>query len=339
MTVHRRDVLLGLAGVVLARHARSADRPLVEVYGKLPSRIERVFAAGPPAAVLLHTLAPDRMLGWPMQLTAVARSMLAPPARELPMVGRLAGRGSTVTVEALAAMQPDLILDAGSVDATYRSTAQRVARQTGRPYALVDGRLADSARQLLEVGALLSVESRALRLSEYAAEALATARQLGAGRATQAPGVYLARGADGLETALTGSINGEVLGAAGGRNVADLRGGVARVSMEQLLTWRPDWIVTQDPQFHSLTRSDGTWNTLAAVREGRVLLLPSQPFGWLDGPPGVNRLLGVRWLAARLHRAELSPEETLAEAQRFHQLFYGQPLAPELLWAQFDGRA
>ena len=338
MSVHRRHFLLGLAGLAVARRVRSADRPLVEIFGKTPRRIERVFVAGPPAAVLMYSLAPERMLGWPMQLSAVARSMLAAPARDLPMLGRLTGRGSTVTVESLMALRPDLILDTGSVDENYRSTAQRVAAQTGLPYALVDGRLADSARQLLEVGALLGSESRARELAEYAREALSTAARLSVGRAGPAPGVYLARGANGLETALTDSINGEVLAAAGGRNVADARGGVARVSLEDVLAWNPDWIVTQNPEFKASAATDGAWRAVTAVREGRLLLLPSQPFGWLDGPPGVNRLLGVRWLAARLHREDLSEAETLAEAQRFHQLFYGQPLTAELLRAQFDGR-
>jgi iron complex transport system substrate-binding protein len=27
------------------------------------------------------------------------------------------------------------------------------------------------------------------------------------------------------------------------------------------------------------------------------VLLPSKPFGWLDRPPSVNRLLGCAWLA------------------------------------------
>ena len=38
-----------------------------------------------------------------------------------------------------------------------------------------------------------------------------------------------------------------------------------------------------------------------AVREGRLHCAPSLPFGWLDGPPGVNRLPGLPWLLSRLH--------------------------------------
>ena len=28
-----------------------------------------------------------------------------------------------------------------------------------------------------------------------------------------------------------------------------------------------------------------------------VFLIPNNPFGWLDSPPSVNRLLGVRWVS------------------------------------------
>ena len=39
---------------------RGLRRPAVEV----PARVERVFAAGRPASILLYTLAPDKLLGW-----------------------------------------------------------------------------------------------------------------------------------------------------------------------------------------------------------------------------------------------------------------------------------
>lgn len=39
------------------------------------------------------------------------------------------------------------------------------------------------------------------------------------------------------------------------------------------------------------------WKQVRAVRERRLYLTPMLPFGWLDAPPGVNRLLGLHWLA------------------------------------------
>jgi len=35
---------------------------------------------------------------------------------------------------------------------------------------------------------------------------------------------------------------------------------------------------------------------LRAVRERRLVQAPGLPFGWVDSPPSVNRLLGLMWL-------------------------------------------
>ncbi len=35
---------------------------------------------------------------------------------------------------------------------------------------------------------------------------------------------------------------------------------------------------------------------LRAVRDGHAYVAPSLPFGWIEEPPSVNRLLGLAWL-------------------------------------------
>lgn len=317
----RRAFLAALAAWPLVPSlASSAPETGFHVFGRLPppERIQRVFVAGPPAAVLVYVLAPGKLLGWPQQLAGEARAYLAPEYRDLPFLGRLAGRGSTLPLERLVALKPDLVIDAGTVDGTYLSTAERVWRQTGIPYLLVDGRLADSARQLRETGRLLGVAERGRMLADYAAATL-SACAIGGPR----PRVYLARGADGLETPVAGSVNGECIEAACGINVASaVGGGLARVSPEQILAWAPDVVVSQYAEFFAHARDDAFWRRLPAVREGRLLLAPHQPFGWLDGPPGVNRLIGVRWLADHL-RSVAQNTDWIAQAQAFHELFYG----------------
>jgi iron complex transport system substrate-binding protein len=286
-----------------------------------------VLAAGAPAAVLIHAVAPDKLMGWPWALSADALALLAPQYRSLPVLGRLAGRGSTIPLERIVALGPDLIIDAGTVDGNYLSSAERIHRQTGIPYVLIDGRLADSARQLRDAGRLLDAAERGEALARHA-DAVLQACSAAAPQA--APKVYLARAADGLETPLPGSVNGECIEAACAVNAARGSGNLARVSLEQLLAWAPDAIVTQYAEFAALARSDATWNALPAVRDGRLFLAPHLPFGWLDGPPSVNRLIGVRWLREVLGPGR-SATDWVDEAQAFHQLFYGHAPARELL--------
>lgn len=321
--MNRRDCLATLAGLSAAPWlaARAAAPSTLHTFGAPPppDRVRRVFAAGAPAAVLVYALAPDALMGWPWPLSAAARALLAPTVRDRPMLGRLAGRGSTLPLEKLVALKPDLIVDAGTVDATYLSTAERVHWQTGIPYVLVDGRLADSARQLRDCGRLLGAAERGAQLARHADATLLACRDL---RPQRRPRVYLARGADGLETAMPDSVNGECIEAACAANAAAGGGGVARVAREQVFAWAPDVIVTQSPEFFALARQDAFWQRLPAVRNGRLYLAPGLPFGWLDGPPGVNRLIGVRWLYERLH-GDAAGSDWLAHARAFHRLFYG----------------
>jgi iron complex transport system substrate-binding protein len=326
----RRAFLAALAALPASRLLGEAGAgPAVRVFGRLPrpERIRRVFAAGPPAAVLAHVLAPDRLLGWPMQMPADARAFLAPAVRERPFLGRLSGRGSTMPLEKLLALEPDLILDTGTVDATYLSAAESVHERTGIPYLLVPGRLANSPWQLLETGRLLGVQERGAVLAREAERLLADARGAGRGADARAPRVYVARGADGLETVKAGSLNAESLALAGGESVASgPGGGVARVSFEHVAAWAPDVVLTQDAGFFANARQDDRWRRLPALRAGRFHLVPRLLFGWLDEPPGVNRLAGLPWLTSRLHGTATGSDEA-GRVRAFHLAFYG--FAPE----------
>ena len=126
--------------------------------------------------------------------------------------------------------------------------------------------------------------------------------------AGERPKVYYARGPRGLSTGLGGSINVETIEMLG-RNVAgETQGGLANVSIEQILLWNPDVIVTIDQEFAASVRSDPSWASVKAVRDNRVHLSPKMPFGWVDFPPGVNRLIGLWWLAKILY-PERFPED------------------------------
>ena len=89
------------------------------------------MAAGPPAAVVLYVLAPEKMIGWPAAPRPNERDLLLPAVRNLPELGRLTGRGDTANIEVVLTAKPDLIFDFGSVTATYASLATRVQDQTG----------------------------------------------------------------------------------------------------------------------------------------------------------------------------------------------------------------
>ncbi len=289
----------------------------------IPAKVTRVFPAGPPAAILLYTLAPDLLLGWPRANRAEECEFMLPEVCRRPELGRITGRGNTANLEVVLTLKPDLILDVGSTSPTFVSLASRVQEQTGIPYALLDGRFDATAETYRKGGLLTHRRESAEALAAYAEQTMSMiSRRVGTIAPDRRPRVYYARGPRGLETGLGGSINVETIEFLGARNVAaDRKGGMATVSVEQVLLWNPDVIVTIDRDFAANVRSDPVWTSVAAVKAGRVHLSPKMPFGWVDFPPSVNRLIGLWWLAKILYPAEF-PEDIRALTRDFYRRFY-----------------
>lgn len=325
MSIDRRSLLAGLSAALLAPgSARAAT--VTDAAGRavpIPVQVTRVFPAGPPAAILLYTLAPDLLLGWPRANRGPELEFLLPDIGRRPEVGRLTGRGNTANLEVVLALKPELIVDSGSVTETYISLANRVQEQTGIPYALLNGRFDRIPESYRLLGQLIGRPNEAEALAAYAETVMKTVRgRVAAVPADKRPRVYYARGPRGLETGLAGSINVETMEFLGARNVAAAqRGGLANVSIEQVLNWNPEVIVTIDQDFAAGARSDPRWTPIEAVRTGRVHLSPKLPFGWVDFPPAVNRLIGLWWLGKILYPA-LFPEDLRERTRDFYTRFY-----------------
>ena len=319
--------VIWLPTIVAAQDTSGATRLFTDSAGRqvaVPARISRVFAAGPPASVIVYTLAPDKLLGWTREVKEQEKAYMPAKYADLPAHGRLTGRGNTASIETVVALRPDVILDVGSVDPTYVSLADRTQQQTGIPYVLLDGRFVHTAETYRMLGVLLGDEARANELADYAARTMTQLQQRLAQIPQDArPRVYYGRGPEGLETGLGGSINVEILEQVGARNVAATAGtgGLTTVSPEQVLGWDPDVILTADANFYRSVAGDSRWQGLKAVRDRRVYLAPSLPFGWFDAPPGVNRLIGVRWLTAVLY-PDAFPEDLRSITRDFYARFY-----------------
>jgi len=315
-------LLLAAAAALPTRAAREftddAGRRL-----SLPDRVERVYAAGPPASVLVFALAPDTLVGWTRAFRGDEASWVAPRYANLPELGRLTGRGSTANIEAVLQAKPDVIVDVGSTSPTFASLADRVQQQAGIPYVLLDGRLEATVSQIEKMAAVLGVPDRGRELAAYSKKLIAGLQEkIATVPKDKRPQVYYARGPQGLTTGLGGSINVEMIEFLGAVNVAGGdRGGLANVGLEQVVLWDPEIIVTNDPRFYRDVWTLPVWNSVSAVRKKRVYLSPHLPFGWFDYPPGANRLIGLLWLSEILY-PQLFRHDLKREVTEFYRRFY-----------------
>ena len=322
--------------------AHAADRRVGDATGRqvaVPEKIQRVYAAGPPASVFVFALAPSKLIGWTRAMRPQEEIFLPKQYWNLPELGRLTGRGNTTNVEVLLTAKPDLIVDVGSTAPTFVSLAERVQEQTAIPYLLYDGSFAKTAQTFRDLGAVLGEEARGKQLAAYIDKTLTDIRaKIATIPVDKRPRVYYARTPTGLQTAVQGSINVEVLDLLGAVNVAGQgSGGLTNVSLEQVLGWNPDVIVTTDLNFYANVYQDARWASLAAVKARRVYLSPHLPFGWFDFPPGPNRVVGLHWLAQILYPT-LFKDDLRPKVAEFYKLFYHREPTDEMLDALFaDG--
>ncbi len=138
----RREFLGALAALSTASWTPALAAPAAGLQFRPPPAPERCAGCLPPAR---------RRRCW---CTPCADSLLAGlgladerwhclrPRADAAMLGRLGGPRQHPAAGKARRNETDLIVDAGTVDATYLSTAERVWRPDRITYVLVDGRLA-----------------------------------------------------------------------------------------------------------------------------------------------------------------------------------------------------
>ncbi len=101
------------------------------------------------------------------------------------------------------------------------------------------------------------------------------------------------------------------------------------VSLEQILSWDPDVIITatlsglggqEGAIYHNVT-TDPKWTGLKAVKKHQVYDIPDKPFNWFDRPPSVNRIIGLKWLAHTLY-PDIFKYDMKDEIKDFYSTFY-----------------
>lgn len=338
MNIKKRLFAAFLLLIASSASAQAAEKDslIVATFGTLtpPEKVERIISAGPVSDPLLASLAPSKLLGISGTMFESGYKKYFPAqVGNLPSTGRIANRASTFPMEKLVALKPDMIIDLGNVSDVYISTAERVYQQTGVPYVLVDGRLVDSAQQIRDVAKLVGENERGSVLANLADKILADAARVREDKTKKKIKVFYGRGADGLETGLSGSIHTEVLDLLGAENAAAAAGEkiIGRVSLEQLIQWQPDVIVTIDRNYYETLKKGGIWEKIDAVKSKRFYLAPDQPLGWLDRPPSINRLLGVIWMQRLLYPETISDERFRSEIKAYYKLFYSYDLGDEEL--------
>ncbi len=316
-------------------------REITDMVGRkvtIPDRITKVFAADPYTNVLLYVVAPDLSLGLQpgcLPFRPEDRRFLRKEIAGLPELATQSpgGEQAQVNMEEVLRLKPDIVLAMGAKGANpmrvgnLKRTEERFAR-INLPLIFVDvDAIADYPAGIEFLGDLLGREDRARRLSQYARRAFAQVQKaVAAVPPEKRVRVYYAESADGLATESDRSLHADAIRMAGGNIVhhGDIKThqGMEKVSLEQVLLYDPEMIISQEPEFATNAYHDPRWQKVKAVANHRIYTVPRAPFNWIDRPPSVMRILGVQWLAYRFY-PNVYRVDIRKEIRQFCLLFMG----------------
>ncbi|MDA3949571.1 MAG: ABC transporter substrate-binding protein [Spirochaeta sp.] len=299
----------------------------------VPADPERVVTAGRAVLMIADVLyafedAPERIVGIG-RISQGAGSFVADmdPAFDEKVVFE-----RNVGPEQIVAVNPDLVILKTFMRESLGSPLERL----GIPVLYVELETPEQYdRDIRLLGQALNEEERARSLTAYFSNSLAgiesaTAPLTAAERPETLLLYYRGSGGDvSFQVPPARWIQTRIVESAGGVPVwteSVTGGGWQTVGFEQIAAWDPQviTIVSYNDDVETIRdslASQPRWQELSAVRDGRFYAFPKDYYSW--DQPDTRWILGVTWLADRLH-PDLFPDlSVMEETRRFFRIVYG----------------
>ena len=328
--------LLPLTGV----EAKGETRKFKDDAGRvveIPEKIKSIAPSGMLAQTILITAVPEKLCGIARKPADEQLEFLPENLGELPEFGVFYGKNANFNLEAVLKANPDIIIDIGEKKKKIAEDMDQLQKQIGIPTVFIEANLDGMDQCYARLEELLGKSEQLSKLQEDVRETLERSKKTREKLEKDKKDivkVYLAMGEDGSCTDAKESFHAQVLPLIPLENVADVepqpKSGVTQVSMEQILLWEPDWILVDNVRLLEDMKKDKTWEEVPAFKAGRVMLVPNMPYGFLNNPPSINRLLGLDYFGATFY-PELYPFKPEERVKEFYQLYYGTELEDEQL--------
>ncbi|MBQ3103331.1 MAG: ABC transporter substrate-binding protein, partial [Oscillospiraceae bacterium] len=290
-----------------------------------PAEIDRVAPSGSIATMILTAAAAHKLTCRSSELDPGQDAYLPDAIDPLPVVGQIFGGKGTLNMEALLASDPQVIIDLGEKKSGIEADLDALSEQTGLPVIFIEADLPHMAQAFRTLGALLDEQERCEELAAFVDKTLAMAEE-NAAMVTDPVSIMYTTGETGLDTNAAGSTQAQVIDLIGAENaivvedVAHKNGGNT-IGMEQLYHFDPDLIVCAPTVGVDALMADVTWQQLTAVKNGKMVSIPAEPYNFMSNPPSMNMLLGVWWLG-NLAYPDLYDYDMAEVVQEFYSLFW-----------------
>ncbi len=317
----------------------SGAKNITDMIGRaieIPASINKVVATSPPMTTVIYMIAPEKLTALNFEWTDSEKVYVPSQYQGLPNIGGWYGTQDG-SYEEFIASEPDIVIesiDEGG-DGDLSTVNERQAKFGKIPVVAVNDTTSVEKvdASITFMGEVIGAQDNAKKLTDFNDKYLDIVHKKSP-QITDKKNVYYAEGNDGLKTNPSGSVHGQLIDLVGGNNVADslnqgnTTSGV-QVSIEQVISWNPDVIITTDPDFYAKVYNDSNWASINAVKNHEVYLSPQSPFKWFDRPVGANMIIGVPWTAKVIYPDQYSDIDMLSATKEFYSNFYHFDLSDE----------
>ena len=298
---------------------------------EIPASVSNVVATSPPMTTVLYMIAPDKLKAVNFQWTDEEMKYVPGQYQSLPVVGGWYGTQDG-SYEEFIASEPDIVIESidegGDGDASTVKERQEKFGTIPVVAAKDTTNVETIGESITFMGEVVGAQDKAKELNDFNDRYLNIVHDKASKLSdSDKKTVYYAQGDDGLQTNPSHSTHGQLIDLVGGVNVADslnqgnTTSGI-QVSIEQVISWNPDVIITNDPEFYSSVYDNPNWAKLDAVKNKEVYLSPQSPFKWFDRPVGANMIIGVPWTAKVIYPDDYKDINMVDATKEFYSNFY-----------------
>lgn len=301
---------------------------------EVPETIERILPYDSKAELLMFPVVSDLLVAKAHMPGNREYSYISAAYTELPKV-------DIKNVEEVLMCQAQVIIASYYKSTTNFDNFEKLQQRTKIPVIMLDMSLDNLDESYHFLGELLGREEACALRAQFIQGIYDTTNRLLNEKDAIEHSIYYTIGKTGLMTDPSGSKHSEVIDFLQLNNVAKIAiptGGHAKVNMEQVIIWNPDYIFCAGfrggKSSADLIKSDSKWQTVDAVKQGNVYNVPTLPFGWFDNPPSINRLPGIIWLSELFYGQDAVLTKDLIT--EFYFLFYNYRLTDNDYQALFQ---
>ena len=308
---------------------------------ELPVNIERICPSGRTAQQVLLTMAPDKMVGLSQELTDDQLAIFGEKFAGYPVFGAVLGAKDDLNREAVAAADPQVIIDTGEAKKDTLESLDALQEQLGIPVVFVEAKLEDYGAAYKVLGELLGMEDRGNELSAYCTQAYDKVESTMATipESERVNMAYLL-GENGLNAIAKTSFQGQVIDMVANNVVVvdDVsgKGSGNEISLEQIALWDPELVIFQKGSIYESVGDDPAWQGIAAIANDNYYEVPNNPWCWMNNPPTVNQLMGMQWLPRLLYPDAF--DDSIQDVTRaYYHTMYGYDLTDAELSELLEG--